>query len=254
MVGVECLRWLYGNPTLMATAFRTYTPDGVLQLDSNSPGLGVYDHGRFNAFGSTTRFGRILVPLRGPGTPLFLFRPDPDAAVGAVVIDPTGYGEGTQVLVASMADLDWAMVSPTGPHASTGVTQPVFRVYTPDGRLSFSTQFRYPRIRQIFSMPAPSMDSEGGGFPTTTFPLSGWSSMPWVLTSSLGYSRSATDGTGSGSYPPYVFSARINASLSEFRVEARDSALFYEPGSGSQSLNPYANRPMWFALCEIPGL
>lgn len=235
----------------MVTAFRTYTPDGVMQLNSANPGLGVYNYGRVSG-PVPGGFSGIYSELRGPGAPLFMFRPDADVAVGAIALGISGPGD-PDVAFGCTGAFDWALISQSGPYVSTGVTQPVFRVYTPDGRLSFSTEFRYPRIRQIFSMPAPIL-TQAGGFPTTTFSLSAWSSRPWILTNCLGYSLSAPDGTGSGSYPPYCFSARVNSALTEFRVEARSSEIFSLPGSGSQSLNPYANRPMWFALCEIPGL
>lgn len=231
----------------MATAFRTYTPDGVLQLDSGSPGPAVIATGRG---GAAENGNQISIPVQGSGAPLVLFRPDPGVALGGIIVRQGSFW------YMSNGGFDWAVASATGPFIGSGATQPAFNVWTPDGRLVFSNRYRYPRIVQLLSMAAPVF---GSGGPSTRYSiagLSGWSVRPWLMTNALGMSLSRPMGGGSDvSYPTTVLSAMIPADRSYIRVEMRDSASFSDPyATSSNNYNPYQNKPMRFALCILPGL
>nr|WP_313036579.1 hypothetical protein [Achromobacter ruhlandii] len=235
----------------MATAnFLTYTPSGVEQLNARYPHLRVVASG---SAGADIYGGTIAIPDLWPECPIFMIRPAVGVSVGGFVIfqrNPYTTPQ-TGVRYQSNGPFDWALASTQGTPISIGPSNVGLKMWDESGRLTFSTQYKYPRIVSIASVPSPPF---GNAPMSSAVGMSGWGAMPWIIANDLIYVYEGPDGTGGG-YSPAAFAATVNGSLSVLTVEMRSSDEWSPTGFGLQpSYNPYASRPLRLPLCVIPGL
>lgn len=233
----------------MASGFRTYTPNGVEQLNS------LYPHMRIVAAGSAVAapFGNtIAIPDLWPECPILLIRPVAGVAVGALVLfQRHPFGTPNSFSYQSSGPFDWALASTVGQPLAVGPGNVGLKLWDESGRLTFSSQYKYPRIASIASVPSPPF---GSAPMSSAVAISGWSSMPWIIANDLIYVYEAPDGMG-GSYPGAAFAVVVNPSLSVLTVEMRSTDQWWTTGFGLQpSYNPFASRPLRLPLCVIPGL
>jgi len=235
----------------MATSnFVTYTPSGGEQLNA------LYPHLRVVATGSAAADpygGTIAIPDLWPECPVFMIRPSAGVSVGGFVIfqrNPYSTPQ-TGVRYQSNGAFQWALASTLGTPISVGPSNVGLKMWDESGRLTFSTQYKYPRIVSIASVSAPSF---GNAPMSSSVGLSGWSSMPWIIANDLIYTYEGPDGTGGG-YPTAAFAAVVNGGLSALTVEMRSADEWSSTGFRLQpAYNPYASRPLRLPLCVIPGL
>ena len=237
----------------MVATFRTYTPTGIEQINSQ------YGTLRLNAYGTAgaAEFGgQISVPDLTPEMPILLVRPPPDVSVGGFVTWQR-YASTGGVLNAigyqSNGPFDWAVASVSGAPVVVGSGRTGIKTWSESGNLTFSSQYRFPRIISIEDVPSPDF---GAAPMSRAKSIGGWASRPWIIVSDLIYVYDSAGGLGSNyGYPPAVFAARVNAANSVLTVEMRSSENFSATGFAlSPSLNPFASRPLRLPLCVIPGL
>lgn len=235
----------------MATAnFLTYTPYGVEQLNARYPHLRVVAAG---SAGAAPYGGTIAIPDLWPECPVFMIRPVAGVSVGGFVIfqrNPYTTPQ-TGVRYQSNGPFDWALASTQGTPISVGPSNTGLKMWDENGVLTFSTQYKYPRIVSIASVWSPAF---GNAPMSSAVGISGWGTMPWIIANDLIYVYEAPDGAGGG-YPTAAFAATVNGGLSVLTVEMRSSDEWSPTGFGLRSeYNPYASRPLRLPLCVIPGL
>lgn len=174
--------------------------------------------------------------------PLVLIRPDPGTWVGGFAQGPdnfalTGSGSFDYVIFShEMPGIPWG----------DGVGMQIF---DEQGRLTFSSGYRFPRIQQIRQHSFSDVRQEIG---TGVGPDSA-GRRPWVEISDFGYSKWAN--TGEMTFYRFMYTLEMPGDGSTLIVGWRNATfLDLENYKDAKAYDVFTHRPMNIPVCHVPGV
>lgn len=224
--------------------FKTFTPDGIEQLNSSIPNMRVVQFGTAPA--STA--GRITIPDLYPESPMLLIRPIAGSFIGGIVVFQRNNLIGNCFQYRSNSSFEWALCSTVGTPVSVGDGKVGLKMWTSSGKLIFTPQWKYPRIQSLVSIQSPPY-SQSATSRQVTFTAK--QKMPWIICQDAGEVFEVSSGGDLG-YPPYCYCLSINSALNTLTIQMRNSDDFQPSGYTAQN-DVFNGKFMRFPFCDIPG-
>lgn len=230
----------------MIAGFESHSVNGVVQINSESKTASVVARGSVTTNNFAGYFGNatITFPTGLTAPPLLLLRMPANAWICCY------YTSNKEAFISAPPNttVEWMLASNQGVPESDG-SNVGLQLFNESGELTFSSSYRYPRIVAEVSQLMPQFYAG-----PMAHAIPALASRPWLVANPLNFSYEAPDG-GSGSYPPYAFTARVNAQNTVITLECRGSELFVPVANGTdiRNMSPYSFFPLRVSVCVIPG-
>jgi hypothetical protein len=232
----------------MPAGIEVINDGGRLQITSEMRHPAMIQSGRVSGPGGVWSTQQVFFAQHHGSCPLLLLRPDPGAWVGGHSM----YSD--HFLLACGGGCDYALFSNEGAPVSWGDGAGI-QIFDGSGNLTFSSAYRFARIKNIVQHVFP-----GGGGETrqeigTGVGLDEFGRRPWVVAADFTLSRETGNGEGS-SFPAFGYTMEMPGNGDTLIVGWRhaDDWSTWANWSDIKHRDIYDVRPMNIPLCHIPAI
>jgi hypothetical protein len=224
----------------MTAGFQSFTEFGArTQITSEMRHPAMIQSGRFNGPGGMAPLLEVGHAYHNASNPLLLLRPDPGAWVGGVVQWQDRFW------VHASGGCDYALFSNEHPGIEWGGGAGI-QIFDEQGRLTFSSAYRFPRIKSVVQCTFSDSQQEFG----TGTGADEFGRRAWINANELTFAKR----TGSGVFA-FAYCAEMPNAGSSVIVRWRDPfEWFVVPFADMHFYDLYASRPLRIPMCHVPGV
>ncbi|OUL98775.1 hypothetical protein A8M77_29985 [Variovorax sp. JS1663] len=220
----------------------------MLQITSEMRHPAMVQSGRLSGPGGVSALQEVGHAPHGASCPMLLLRPDPGAWVGGVIQFHDRFW------VHAFGGCDYALFSNEVPGISWGDGGVGIEIFDEQGRLTFSSAYRFPRIQNIVQHVFPSGSGSTRIQIGTGVGLDQSGRRPWVEASDFTVGRWAS--SGDLTIPAFGYTLEMPGNGDSVILGWRhfDDWSVWANWSDAKWADIYDGRPMRIPMCHVPGV